>query len=481
MRARVLIVDDDPAMCAMLRAHLVKRRYEVATSEVAAEAFELLRSGDFDVVVTDLQMRGMNGLELCERIAANRPDIPVIVITAFGSLERGHRGHPGRRLRLRDQAVRHRAARASRSSARSSTAACARRSSACARWPAVPGARRAPGRERGHAARARPDRARGRLGRRRCSSPARAAPARSWSRARSTTRSRAATARSSPSTARRCRRRCSRASCSATRAARSPTPGRRAPACSSRPTAARCSSTRSASCRSACRPSSCARCRSGGCGRWAATARSPSTCASSPRPTAIWRARSPSARFREDLLLPHQRRSTSSCRRCARAAATSCCWPSTSCERCAPAAGKPHPRHLAGGGRAAGRATRGPGNVRELQNCIERAVALAAVRRHRGRGPAGEDPHLPALARGGRRRGSLRAGVDGGARAPLHPARAGGGRRQQDPGRRASSASTARTLYRKLERYGPRRRLALRSDRGVAMCCTVANYDNRGG
>jgi two-component system response regulator HydG len=88
MRARVLIVDDDPAMCAMLRAHLVKRRYEVATSEVAADAFDTLRGGDFDVVVTDLQMRGMNGLELCERIAANRPDIPVIVITAFGSLER---------------------------------------------------------------------------------------------------------------------------------------------------------------------------------------------------------------------------------------------------------------------------------------------------------------------------------------------------------------------------------------------------------
>ena len=47
----------------------------------------LLRSSDFDVVVTDLHMRGMSGLELCERIVADRPDIPVIVITAFGSLE----------------------------------------------------------------------------------------------------------------------------------------------------------------------------------------------------------------------------------------------------------------------------------------------------------------------------------------------------------------------------------------------------------
>jgi DNA-binding NtrC family response regulator len=87
MSPRVLVVDDDPAMCAMVRAHLVKRRYEVATREIAADAFEILRSSDFDVVVTDLQMRGMNGLELCERIAADRPDIPVIVITAFGSLQ----------------------------------------------------------------------------------------------------------------------------------------------------------------------------------------------------------------------------------------------------------------------------------------------------------------------------------------------------------------------------------------------------------
>jgi DNA-binding NtrC family response regulator len=46
-----------------------------------------LASEDFDVVLTDLNMRGMNGIELCPRIVANRPDVPVIVVTAFGSLE----------------------------------------------------------------------------------------------------------------------------------------------------------------------------------------------------------------------------------------------------------------------------------------------------------------------------------------------------------------------------------------------------------
>ena len=87
MSARVLVVDDDDAMCAMLRTHLTKRGFDVTAYGVAPDAFDALRSGDFDVVVTDLNMRGMSGLELCERVAADRPDIPVVVITAFGSLD----------------------------------------------------------------------------------------------------------------------------------------------------------------------------------------------------------------------------------------------------------------------------------------------------------------------------------------------------------------------------------------------------------
>ena len=43
--------------------------------------------GAFDVVLTDLKLPGLHGLDLCERIVVNRPDIPVVVITAFGSME----------------------------------------------------------------------------------------------------------------------------------------------------------------------------------------------------------------------------------------------------------------------------------------------------------------------------------------------------------------------------------------------------------
>jgi len=83
----VLVVDDDKALCETLAAGLSRRGYDVTWRTSAQEAFEAVGEHDFDAVVTDLNMRGMNGLELCERLAANRPDIPSVVITAFGSLE----------------------------------------------------------------------------------------------------------------------------------------------------------------------------------------------------------------------------------------------------------------------------------------------------------------------------------------------------------------------------------------------------------
>ena len=86
-RGRVLIVDDDRAMCATLEAGLGRRGFGVTASFSADEAFPVLGSGDFDAVVTDLNLQGTNGIDLCERITSNRPDVPVIVITAFGSLD----------------------------------------------------------------------------------------------------------------------------------------------------------------------------------------------------------------------------------------------------------------------------------------------------------------------------------------------------------------------------------------------------------
>jgi two-component system response regulator AtoC len=87
MTGRVLVVDDDREMCEFVATGLTKRAFSVQWRTSADEAFGLMQSEDFDVVISDLNLRGMSGIELCERVAANRPDIPVVVITAFGSLE----------------------------------------------------------------------------------------------------------------------------------------------------------------------------------------------------------------------------------------------------------------------------------------------------------------------------------------------------------------------------------------------------------
>ena len=87
MPGRVLIVDDDRSMCELIEADLTSRGIPSEWRTSAEDAIRLVNEKPFDVVLTDLQMPGLNGLALCERIVANRPDIPVVVMTAFGSLQ----------------------------------------------------------------------------------------------------------------------------------------------------------------------------------------------------------------------------------------------------------------------------------------------------------------------------------------------------------------------------------------------------------
>jgi len=87
MSTRVLVVDDEIGMCEMLATALGSEGFDVQFRTSGAEALGLVGTEDFDVVVTDLKMRGMGGLELCAGIVSAQPDLPVVVITAFGSLE----------------------------------------------------------------------------------------------------------------------------------------------------------------------------------------------------------------------------------------------------------------------------------------------------------------------------------------------------------------------------------------------------------
>ncbi|HEX3774284.1 MAG TPA: sigma-54 dependent transcriptional regulator [Polyangiaceae bacterium] len=87
MKAKVLIVDDDISMCELLAEGLAQQGYEARWKASPHDALGEIEQRNFDVVLTDINMRDMNGLELCQRATEAHPDLPVIVITAFGSME----------------------------------------------------------------------------------------------------------------------------------------------------------------------------------------------------------------------------------------------------------------------------------------------------------------------------------------------------------------------------------------------------------
>jgi DNA-binding NtrC family response regulator len=82
-----LIVDDEPAECELVRDALSHAGFEAFSVQNPAKALELLSTQPFDVVLTDLNMPGMNGTELCRRIIEAAPHVPVVLVTAFGSID----------------------------------------------------------------------------------------------------------------------------------------------------------------------------------------------------------------------------------------------------------------------------------------------------------------------------------------------------------------------------------------------------------
>lgn len=87
MKGHILLIDDERSMVDLLETDLALRGYRVTGFNSSAAALDALPATDAQVVLTDFHMPGINGLQLCERVVANRPDIPVVVMTAFGSME----------------------------------------------------------------------------------------------------------------------------------------------------------------------------------------------------------------------------------------------------------------------------------------------------------------------------------------------------------------------------------------------------------
>lgn len=81
MTSRVLVVEDDRDEGELLQALLIRRGHGASFVDRPETALTALAEDDVDVVITDVRMAGLSGIELCERVRASHPDVPVIVIT----------------------------------------------------------------------------------------------------------------------------------------------------------------------------------------------------------------------------------------------------------------------------------------------------------------------------------------------------------------------------------------------------------------
>jgi two-component system, NtrC family, response regulator PilR len=85
MKGSILIVDDERSIQVGLKGLLTKEGHEVATAGSGEEALRLLDSQSFDLLLTDLRMPGVDGMSLLKQVKERRPDICVIMMTAYGS------------------------------------------------------------------------------------------------------------------------------------------------------------------------------------------------------------------------------------------------------------------------------------------------------------------------------------------------------------------------------------------------------------
>ncbi len=86
MNQRILIVEDEAPMCELLTSFFSERAYKVDTAQDGEHAIARLQEQDYALVITDIKLPGMSGLELLARVRVEWPELAVIVMTAFSSI-----------------------------------------------------------------------------------------------------------------------------------------------------------------------------------------------------------------------------------------------------------------------------------------------------------------------------------------------------------------------------------------------------------
>ncbi len=87
MTNRILVVDDDESLRRVTQVQLEQAGFKTLTASDGAEALNILQKSPVDLVITDLKMPGISGLELLKRIRTEYPDISVVMLTAFGTID----------------------------------------------------------------------------------------------------------------------------------------------------------------------------------------------------------------------------------------------------------------------------------------------------------------------------------------------------------------------------------------------------------
>ena len=86
-KGKILVVDDEIKMRRVLQMILQKEGYEIVTSKDGREALQKVEEENFDLVLTDMKMPGLSGIDLLKKIRESDKEIPVIMITAYGTVE----------------------------------------------------------------------------------------------------------------------------------------------------------------------------------------------------------------------------------------------------------------------------------------------------------------------------------------------------------------------------------------------------------
>src|SRR4051812_44708332 len=87
MKGRVLVVDDEKNMGLVIQAMLERAGFEVLGYSDAREAVDAIETEELDTIVTDLYMPGFGGMEILDHAKRHQSQVPVVMITAFGTVE----------------------------------------------------------------------------------------------------------------------------------------------------------------------------------------------------------------------------------------------------------------------------------------------------------------------------------------------------------------------------------------------------------